>query len=193
MCSRFESAVSPEKIGGRYGAVAPQGYRPAAEIRPDNTALLIAAGGARLARFGLQAIWNGKLILNARSETLSERATFKPMLEKRCLVPATAWFEWRAERGRRAKVKYRLHRADDAPLAFAGLYDGDRLVIITRAAAPAIAEIHDRMPAILPEAGERDWIASGKSFADVAGLLDAPPPALAVDTIAPPAPQRSLF
>ena len=78
-------------------------------------------------------------------------------------------------------------------MAFAGLYDGARVVIVTKPAAPSIAEIHDRMPAVLPDDLERDWIAPGKSFADVAALLDRPPPTLAVDMAAPLPPQRSLF
>lgn len=193
MCSRFENTVSPDTIGKRYGAVAPEGYRPAAEIRPDNSALMIAGDGAHLARFGLQAKWDKKLILNARRETLAERPTFKRLLERRCLVPASAWFEWRDEPCRRGKVKYRLHRRDGLPMAFAGLYDGQRIVIVTKAAVPSIAEIHDRMPAILPDDLERDWIASGKTFADVGLLLDRPPPALVADLVSPPPRQSSLF
>lgn len=193
MCSRFESTVSPEAIGKRFGAMAPANYRPALEIRPDNEALILTAGGAQLARFGLPARWDKKLILNARRETLSERVTFRKLLERRCLVPASAWYEWRAEPGIRGKVKYRLHRADDAAMAFAGFYDNARVVIVTRPAAAAIAEIHDRMPALLPIDRERDWIADGKSFADVESLLDAPAPEIAADMAAAPSPQRSLF
>src|SRR6185295_8704131 len=132
MCSRFESTVSPEAIGRRFGAVAPENYRPALEIRPDNEALILTADGAHIARFGLQAKWDKKLILNARRETLAERATFRKLLERRCLVPASAWYEWRAEPGVRGKVKYRLHRADGAAMGFAGFHDGARMVIITR-------------------------------------------------------------
>ena len=193
MCSRFESTVSPETIGKRFGIVAPEGYRPAAEIRPDNAALIVTAEGGLLSQFGLKAAWDNKLILNARRETIDQRKTFVKLLEQRCLIPATGWYEWRAEPGVRGKIKYRLRRSDSAPFALAGLYDGTRMVIVTRAAQASIADIHDRMPAILPRDGERQWIAPGQDFAAVAGLLERLAPEIIAERITPRPPLAALL
>ena len=110
-----------------------------------------------------------KPLINARAETIAEKKTFKPLLDNRCLVPATAYFEWR--KSGPAKLKNRIAPADGGVLAFAGLSDGERFTVITCLPAVGIAHIHDRMPAILARAAEERWIDPGLSFTEVRGLL----------------------
>ena len=105
----------------------------------------------------------GNTVINARSETAFEKPMFrKSMQERRCLLPASGYYEWRrTPSGGKSKQKYALYRAGQPTIFMAGLWreeQGERLpvfVILTKAAGPGIADIHDRMPVILPEAGFR--------------------------------------
>ena len=138
---------------------------------PADQALVIDArtGGPKSGTWGrlliwvLIAEWSQKPLINARAETIGEKKTFQPLLGNRCLVPATAYFEWRKSGG--AKLKNRIAPADGGVLAFAGLSYGERFTVITCRPASGIAHIHGRMPAILAKAAEERWIHPGPSFA----------------------------
>lgn len=114
-----------------------------------------------------------KLSFNARSE---EAAT-KPMWRQayrasRCLIPAEGWYEWKAVRrpdwttGKvgPAKQPYFIHRADRKLVCFAGLMSISRefqmptCAILTQAAAPSVADVHDRMPVVLSDAAFSPWL-----------------------------------
>ena len=115
--------------------------------------------GARLLGWGLPVEWDAKPLINARAETLAEKKTFQPLLDARCLVPATAYFEWR--KASAGKLKNRIAPSDGGLFAFAGLMDGRRFTIITCRPAPEIAHIHGRMPVILDRRAEPKWIDPG--------------------------------
>ena len=132
MCSRFEQAG--------------QAIRPT-----DFATVLLAAGEARL-RWGLAVSWDKRPLINARAETLASRPTFRALLGRRCVVPAGAWWEWQGKR------RFRLGLEDGTEMGFAGLFDGDAFVVVTRPAHPALADIHDRMPAVLSENGRQAWL-----------------------------------
>ena len=104
---------------------------------------------------------DGKLIVNARSETASEKPLFRDgMLNRRCLVPASHYFEW--EKRGKDRVKYAIRPAGQQVFYMAGVYriENGRPVfaILTREPAEPIAFIHDRMPVILPNAAKADWL-----------------------------------
>lgn len=137
------------------------------------------------ARWGLVPHWwkdakPPKFTINARAE----EAAGKPMWRHawrnaRCLIPAEGWYEWQAlERVDPAtgevktfKQPFYIHRADARPFCFAGLMaawrasgeDADTLscAILTRAAAGALTEVHDRMPVVLPQAAFAAWTDPG--------------------------------
>lgn len=104
---------------------------------------------------------DGKLIINARSETAAEKPLFRDgMFNRRCLVPATNYFEW--EKRGKEKVKYAIRPSGNSMLYMAGIYriENGRPVfsILTREPAEQIAFIHDRMPVILPDAEKDHWL-----------------------------------
>lgn len=107
------------------------------------------------------ALPDGKRVINARSETAHQRPLFKDgMLQRRCAIPATAYYEWSHAPGER--VKYAI-RPTDLPLFYlAGIYrfEGGLPVftILTRAPADNIAFILHRMPVILTSHMARAWI-----------------------------------
>lgn len=131
------------------------------------------------------AIWgypriSGKsgAIINARSETALERPMFrKSMLERRCVFPATGFYEWGAGKtGEKPKYLFQQPRTD--ALYLAGLWSdfaGERrCVILTTEANDSMREIHDRMPLILDRARLRDWMCD-TAYA-LHFLRETPPP-----------------
>ena len=101
-------------------------------------------------------------IINARSETTADKPLFKDgMARRRYLIPASYYFEW--EKRGKEKIRYAIV-PQEGLLTMAGVYRIDPqtrrafFVILTRAAAPGIAFIHDRMPAILTGELSRVWL-----------------------------------
>ncbi|MEK9670895.1 MAG: SOS response-associated peptidase family protein [Rhodospirillaceae bacterium] len=156
------------------------------EVRPTNQALIIDPTGPRLMRWGLEVKWSKQPMINARAETLAEKPTFKSLLERRCIVPMTAYFEWRTD----AKAKLKNTIVPDAangPFAFAGLSDGDAFTIVTCWPAASVAQIHSRMPVILDADHAARWADPNAGFdavnsvlapftGEIASTEDAPPP-----------------
>ncbi|MSP80045.1 MAG: SOS response-associated peptidase [Rhodospirillales bacterium] len=174
MCSRYEVKARPDDLTRRFRLGESPLDFARAEVRPTDPAIIVvrAKGGARLAhpaRFGLAVSWDKNPVINARAETLQKKPTFRPLLANRCLVPASAYFEWRQDG--KARRRNRIALDDDGLMGFAGLFDADRFVIITCAPAAAIMGIHDRMPAILPPEAEDSWLDPDTSDARFAALL----------------------
>jgi putative SOS response-associated peptidase YedK len=120
----------------------------------------------KLARFGINLpAKDGKRrapLLNARTDSL-RRGSFKTMLaDRRCVIPAEGFYEWREEHGR--KQPYFFARKDDKPIMFAGIWDysevkGDTVpsfAILTDEPNELVAPYHDRMPVVLDDAEE--WL-----------------------------------
>jgi putative SOS response-associated peptidase YedK len=107
------------------------------------------------------ALSDGKLLINTRSETAATKPMFQEaMTARRCLIPASGYFEWQKVGNR--KVKHRFFA--DKPLYLAACYRLSRsggpseFVILTRDASPALATIHPRMPVIIPENLAATWL-----------------------------------
>ena len=192
MCARFELSTVPGDLPRRFGTRIEPEFPPAPDLRPTDRVPVVTASGLAPRRWGLPAPWDGKPLINARAETLAEKTTFRPLLEHRCLVPATAYFEWRRD-GRR-RFRNRIAPVDGGIMAFAGLTDGTHVTIVTCAPAPGLAHIHDRMPVILANDAEAPWIDPDRPFAAVASSLRAFAGGLAATEDAPPSPaQGRLF
>jgi putative SOS response-associated peptidase YedK len=121
------------------------------------------------ARWGLVPSWAddiavGSRAFNARSETAASKPMFRDAVrERRALVPADGWYEWR--RVGETKTPHYVH--GDAPISFAGLYawwkqpDGSWLLsatILTTAATGELAGIHDRMPVVVAPEMRDAWL-----------------------------------
>ena len=144
------------------------------EICPGDTVPVLANSpslqpGAYAMRWGY-TLPDGKLLFNARSETAAEKAIFKDgMTQRRCLIPATCYFEW--EHRGKDKIKYAIAPQNSSMIYLAGIYrkEGNRAActILTREPAEGIAFIHNRMPVILPAKAVRDWLNIRYDAADV--------------------------
>ena len=135
------------------------------EIRPGDTVPVLANSptlqpGAYTMRWGY-TLPDGKLLFNVRSETAADKALFQNgMAQRRCLIPATCYFEW--EHRGKEKIKYAIAPEGSRMLYLAGIYrkEGNRATctILTREPAESIAFIHNRMPVILPAEAIGDWL-----------------------------------
>lgn len=131
----------------------------------------------RMMRWGLVPPWAkdlsiGSRMINARVESAATKPAFRRALTaRRCLIPADGWYEWR--RGDRVKQPYYASCRDGSSLALAGLWEfwkpkddpegkyPDGLVtacVLTTDAVGPLAEIHDRMPLLLPREAWGDWL-----------------------------------
>ena len=129
----------------------------------------------RTVRWGLVPSWAkdrsiGNRQFNARAESLGDKPAFRRAYAlRRCLVPADGWYEWqRAEdvAGRPIKQPYFMTPSCGGLIGFAGLYEfwgepGELLTtctIVTTESRGALAEIHDRMPLVLPRSAWARWL-----------------------------------
>jgi putative SOS response-associated peptidase YedK len=164
-------------------------FEPRYNIAPTQDILVVRAAvkvGERelaLLRWGLIPVWakgpqGGPPLINARGETVAEKSTFRHALRRRrCLIPADGFFEWQQTPGvtsRGKKQPYLIHRRDDGPLAFAGLWDSwiskgqpragsnplriESCTIVTTAANATLAPLHERMPVILSPGDYERWL-----------------------------------
>lgn len=144
------------------------------------------------ARWGLIPTWWKKetlpsLSFNARSEEAAEKPMWRTSLKaQRCLMPAVGWFEWceteptKNEKGRKCFQPYYLHAENNEAFAIAGLWtewispEGTRRLtcaLMTKEAAPSIANIHHRMPVVLHQDQFAAWIDTATDPASVEDMI----------------------
>ncbi|ATH94568.1 SOS response-associated peptidase [Bacillus glycinifermentans] len=179
MCGRFTLFSNYETIIDRFdiGQTIPEEeYRPSYNIAPSQEILAVINDGTvhRLGylRWGLIPPWSkdekvGYKMINARAETLSEKPAFrKPLMSRRCIIPADGFYEWKRIDSKR-KQPMRIKLKSDDLFSFAGLWDRWRspggepvytCTIITTTPNAFMADIHDRMPAILTRDHEKEWL-----------------------------------
>jgi len=173
----FDAPSVTEALGPSWN-VAPTDPVPVVRISKRHDGRVVDT-----ARWGLVPPWAddpraGARMINARAETVATSRAFASSFERRrCLVPADGWFEWVRDGGR--KQAYYLTPRDGSVLAFAGIWTmwHEQLLtcsVLTTAALGGLAEVHDRMPLILPRERWDDWLATG---GDGASLLQPMTPA----------------
>ena len=134
--------------------------------------------------WGFPGFQKKELIINARSETVAQKPTFKQaMLHRRCVVPSTGFYEWSHDS---QKKKYKFNLPEQENLYMAGIwneYEGEKhFVILTTAANQSMTPIHNRMPLILPKELIRSWINDTEL---ALSLLAQIPPELRVENADP--------
>ncbi|MCD8036872.1 MAG: SOS response-associated peptidase [Clostridiales bacterium] len=170
MCGRYEILIRPEnsemaKIFEMIRSRRQSGMQfETGEIFPTNPAPIIADMdneiSAELFIWGFPKYRGSGVIINARKETAAEKSTFKQsLIHRRCVVPSTGFFEWAHDGSNR---KYKFNLPGEENLYMAGLwseYNSERkFVILTAPANESMAEIHNRMPVILPKSAIKPWI-----------------------------------
>lgn len=164
--------------------VAPQTDAPVLRVRRDGTQALDDM------RWGLVPYWTkdplvGRKLVNARSETAATNHSFRTALERRrCLVPASGFYEWRRD-GRR-RIPHWLHPVEGELILMAGLWEAWRsgpetpflrsFTILTTEASQDVASIHDRMPVLIRPADRDLWLDPASPAERYAALLHPAPP-----------------
>ena len=191
--SRLVDEFSQARIPLHFPLGAIPNIEPREHIRPTDTAPIIrpidataSAAGVELtnARWWLIPWFHKKgvrdwkpMCTNARAETITNTATFRePFKRRRCLVPATHFFEWTGDKG--AKIMWRFTKNGTDLFCFAGLWDRadtadgavESFTIITCAPGPDCAPYHNRQPVILEREQWARWL---DLDADPAPLLQA--------------------
>src|SRR5690349_11921368 len=172
MCGRY--SVSGSDIAGlrqRFGLDERVEVRQRFNVAPGDEVLAVRPDGGTLLRWGFLRD-SAYTTINARAESVMERPIWRNALDgNRVLIVADGFYEWQKQPNGR-KQPFWITRADHAPFAFAGLAsDWGTCAIVTTAAAPEIAELHDRMPVMLEQGAEDTWLAPRTSLDSVAALL----------------------
>jgi putative SOS response-associated peptidase YedK len=193
VCGRYELNATPLQIAARFGVLDVPAFAPNGDLRPTNQAPVIRLDRERarqceLMRWGLIPSWAGDIKIanrcfNARAETVATLPSFRTAYQRRrCIVPASAFFEWPLSAGR--KHKMRIARHDGDLLAMAGLWEywRDRnrpeeegivsYTIITTTPNADVAPYHNRMPVMLGIGQFDAWL--DPSQGDARALLQPP-------------------
>jgi putative SOS response-associated peptidase YedK len=192
MCGRF-TIVPTVDFHERFGLPAGPAIAPRYNVAPGQEVPVVVRGDRnRLVPMTWGLIPSfvkgpapGRALINARAETLLSKPAFRGAVQgRRCLVPASGFYEWRRE-GRR-KLPFYLRLPGVPVFSFAGLYETLRdpagrehttFAIITTEPNPLVAGLHDRMPAILPREREENWLRAGPVGQAGLDALLAPYPA----------------
>ena len=193
MCGRYTYKLSWAQIVSLYRLTLPEEppelLKPSYNVCPTDVMPIIRpAGNGRelvMAGWGLVPFWlkpdqlarQPYATINARSDRIQTAPTYRePFKQRRCIVPASGWYEWQKIG---AKTKKPFHFQPTAtPFAFGGVYDvwkgdGGRAItsfaIVTTDAAPGTRQYHDRMPLVLEEQQFEDWMRGPPELA--AGMM----------------------
>ena len=174
MCGRYyiESDIPDEKLTAIVNMMEknyPGGYKIGEIFPSDKAPALIESNGRIIAVpavFGLPGFQDGRLLINARSETASEKRTFSESVRtKRMILPATGFFEWSHHDSE--KTKYLFTIDSHHVIYLCGVYkivEGEyRFAILTRQANESMIDIHDRMPIIAAELEVRSYLSDYES------------------------------
>lgn len=177
MCGRYVLSTPGEVLAELFELPAAPELAARYNIAPTQTVPIVragASGGRELAfvSWGLVPFWAkeraiGNRLINARAESASEKPSFRdPLKRHRCLIPADGFYEWRKLEG--GKQPYLLRLRGGAPFGFAGLWSRwqdpasgepfESCAILTTRPNALAAEVHDRMPVILPRAAHGTWL-----------------------------------
>lgn len=217
MCGRYALAASQEEIITQFeiNSLSEKAVRSPLpvdwNIAPTKSVYLIkGTSGDRsldIASWGLIAPWSKSreeasrsqsMAINARVETVHEKPTFRQAFKtKRCLIPATGYYEWATELGQYPRKQPIFITSDeDRLLAFTGIYSfwrdpsniesGEKedpatlmkqsVAIITRDAVGELAKVHNRMPLFLPRDRWDRWLDIDTPEQELKGLLDVSDP-----------------
>jgi len=177
MCGRFTITIEPAFFQQELDlGKVPAEWTPRYNTAPTQDIPVVLDKDTRdveMLRWGLIPFWAkdekiGYRMINARSETIQEKPSFRNAFkQRRCLILADGFYEWQKQSGSAPKVPYYFQLADGAPFAFAGIWESwnpepEETVrscsIITTTPNDLVAMAHERMPVILDKSMMWDWL-----------------------------------
>jgi putative SOS response-associated peptidase YedK len=194
MCGLYSFRKAPEETRTLFNYLEQPNFPPRQYVTPGSPIAIVTQGsGSRhfnLVRWGFIPSWTkelkpGKPLINARSETIAEKPSFRNAFRRRrCLIPADGFYEWEGDVPGQ-KRPYFIRRPDDRLFAFAGIWehwlspDGseiDTAAIVTTEPNTEIARIHDRSPVVIHPEHFDIWLANDETDLSDAQRLLRPPP-----------------
>lgn len=199
MCGRYSLTATPEELAILFDLLKVDDFPPRYNIAPTQPILMVTVGPANnliapLVRWGLVPSWvkdpgEFSLLVNARSETASEKPSFRnAMRHRRTLIPASGFYEWfrpANDKSGKGKQAYWIRPKDGGIVCFGGLVetwagaDGSEIdsgCILTTNANDAISPIHHRMPVIIQPKDFERWLDCKNSEPrDVVDLMQPAP------------------
>lgn len=191
MCGRYNLKSSAAELSAFFAALRDPAFdvQPRYNIAPTQPTVVVRlseSGQRELTHmlWGLVPSWSkdpthGASLINARSETVDTKPSFRAAFKRRrCLIPATGFYEWQKQG--KSKQPYLIRVRQPQPFAFAGLWESwldpegaelQTCTIITTVANELLADLHDRMPVILePEDYDR-WLVTPEADIKTLGSL----------------------
>jgi putative SOS response-associated peptidase YedK len=192
MCGRYALTLPPDAVRQYFNYAERPNFPPRYNIAPTQPVPVVHQEDGRrrftLMRWGFLPSWvkdlkTFPLVINIRSETVREKASFRAAFtRRRALMPADGFYEW--QRLGRESRPFLLRRPDRGVFAFAALWetwssaDGseiDTAALINTTANGVIAAIHERSPVILPPEHFDQWLDPHTPVQDAHALLRPPP------------------
>ncbi len=189
MCGRFTITLEPADIQDELDlGEVPADFVARYNVAPSQPVAVVRDSNSRnieWMRWGLIPSWAkdpaiGNHMINARSETLMEKPSFRTALVKRrCLLIADGFYEWQKQTGKLPSIPYFFHLNSNRPFFFAGLWDywkpvdGDPITSCTIITCPPneiVQPVHDRMPVMLNKEMGMQWL-NQTAPADLLGML----------------------
>lgn len=177
MFIRYSLAVNAGEVARRFSVDVPEGYQPHYNAAPTHLLPVItqeSQKGISFFYWGAPPSWAnkkslGEKIINTRAELLPEKSVLRKKLrEKRCLIPADGFYEWKRT-GKRTNIPYRFTLKDKSQFCLAGLWEeyddaqdkmNHTFTVITTIANESVTPISERMPVILHPDAEQAWLNS---------------------------------
>lgn len=193
MCGRFAITLPNDAMAQLFAAQPANAlpYVPNFNICPTTAVHVVHSGemGRQLVamRWGFVPHWYqspsaGPLLINARAETIADKPAFATACRaRRCLIPASGFYEWtKGDRG--GKMPWYIQRRDNAPIAFAGIWQSwgqddpiNTCAIVTTRANQHLSSVHHRMPVIVEPQDWALWLGEkGQGAAALMRPADAP-------------------
>jgi putative SOS response-associated peptidase YedK len=175
MCGRFSFSPLVKVIEDRFDVKVDSTYKPRYNSAPTQNLAVISNSDPGILSFfkwGLIPFWAkdpkiGNRMINAKSETITEKPAFRNAFRrKRCLVPTDGFFEWK-KTGPKEKIPYRILMKDENLFSMAGIWEEWKnpegaivrsFSILTVSPNALMQNIHNRMPVILKPEHEKIWL-----------------------------------
>jgi putative SOS response-associated peptidase YedK len=194
MCGRYAQRTDARKLAKEFKVAEVPPVEPRYNIAPTQEVFAVNETGdgreMRFFKWGLVPSWAkdtsmGARLINARSETVTEKPAFRQAFkQRRCIIPADGFYEWQRAEGRKQPFFFRMR--DERPFGFAGLWErwegesGEVLnscAILTTGANEVLRPVHDRMPVILHPDDYELWLCGSARELDLVKEMLRPYPA----------------
>ncbi len=195
MCGRFVVNIPPEVLAAIFGLLVVPQLEPRFNVAPTQQVAAVRSdvdhNRLDLMKWGFVPSWSkdisfGSHMINARSETVTEKPAFRHAIKyRRCIIPTSGFYEW-LHAGDHSKHPHYIQMADHSPMCLAGIWETwkapdsteiETFAILTTAANKLVAPLHDRMPVILHPDNYALWLSKNMHDPEALQQLYVPYPA----------------